>query len=176
MLAPWKETVTKLDSVLKSRDVTLTTKVCILKAMVFPYTKTWELNHKEDWALKNWCFWTVLLQKTYESPLDNKEIKPVNPKGNKSWIFMRRTDAEAEAPILWPPDVKSQFIGKVPDAGKDWGQEDKRVTEDEMVGWHHRLNGHEFEQRGRQWRIEKPGELQSMGLQRVRHDLATEQQ
>ena len=104
-----------------------------------------ELDHKEGWASKNWCFWTVLLEKTLENPLDCKEIKPVNPKGNQPWIITRRTDAEAEAPTLWPPDTKSQLLGKDPDAGKDWGQE-KRVTEDEMVGWHHRLDGYEFEQ------------------------------
>ena len=106
----------------------------------------WELDHKEGWALKNWCFWTVVLEKSLESPLDCKEIKPVNPKGDQSWIFIRRTDAEAQTPILWPPDTNSQLIGKDPDAGKDWGQEEKRTTEDEMVGWHHRLSGHEFEQ------------------------------
>ena len=96
--------------------------------------------------LKNWCFQTVVLEQTLESPLDYKEIKPVNPKGNRPWIFIGRTDAEAEAPIRWPPDVKRRLIGKSPDAGKDWGQEDKGVTEDKMVGRHHRLDGHEFEQ------------------------------
>ena len=106
----------------------------------------WELDHKEGWAWKNWHFWTVVLEKTLESPLDCKEIKPVHPKGNQSTIFIGRTDAETEAPILWPPDVKSQLIGKDPDAGKDWGQEEKGTTEDEMVAWHHQLNGHEFEQ------------------------------
>ena len=106
----------------------------------------WELDHKEGWAPKNWCFWTVVLEKTLESPLDCKEIKSVNPKGNQLWIFIERTDAEAEAPILWPPDAKSQLIGKDPDAGKDWRQEEKGAIEDEMVRWHHRLNGHEVEQ------------------------------
>ena len=105
----------------------------------------WELDHKESWALKNWCFWTVVLEKTLESPLDFKEIKPVHPKGNQSWIFIGRTDAEAETPILWPPDAKNQLNGKDPDAGKDWRQEEKGMT-DEMVGWHHQLNGREFEQ------------------------------
>ena len=105
----------------------------------------WELDHKEGWALKNLCFRTVMLEKTLGSPLDSKEIKPVNPKGNQPWIFIRRTEAEAAAPILWPPDAKIWLIGKDPDAGKDWGQE-KRVTEYEMVGWHHWLNGHVFEQ------------------------------
>ena len=105
----------------------------------------WELDHKENWAPQNWCFWTVVLEKTLESPLDSKEIQPVHPKGNQPWIVIGRTDAEAEAPILWPLDVKSQFIGKDPDVGKDWGQEEKGTTEDEMVGWHHWLNEHEFE-------------------------------
>ena len=103
-----------------------------------------KLDHKESWALKNWCFWTVVLEKTLESPLDCREIQPVNPKENQSWIFIRRTDAEAETPILWLPDVNNWLIGKDPDAGKDWGQEEKGMTEDEMVGWHHRLNGHGF--------------------------------
>ena len=106
----------------------------------------WKLDDKESWAPKNWCFRIVVLEKTLESLLDSKEIKPVNPKGNKLWMFIGRTDAEAEAPILWPPDVKSQFTGKDPDAEKDWRQEGKWVTEDEMVGWHHQLNRYEFEQ------------------------------
>ena len=106
----------------------------------------WELDHKESWALKNWYFWTVVLEKTLESPLNFKEIKPVNPKGNQPWIFIGRTDGEAEAPILWLPDVKNWVIGKDPDAGKDWRQKEKGMTEDAMVGSHHRLNGHEFEQ------------------------------
>ena len=103
-----------------------------------------KLDHKESWAPKYWCFWTVVLEKTLERPLDCKDIKPVNPKENQSWIFIRRTDAEAETPILWLPDVNNWLIGKDPDAGKDWGQEEKGMTEDEMVGWHHRLNGHGF--------------------------------
>ena len=107
---------------------------------------SWELDHKEGWVPKNWCFQIVLLEKILESPLDCKEIKPVNPKGNQPWIFTGRTDAEAEAPVLWPPDAKSQLNGKDPDAGKDWRQEDKGMTEDEVVGWHHWLNGHESEQ------------------------------
>ena len=105
----------------------------------------WELNHKESWALKNWCFWTVVLEKTIKSPLDCKEIQPVHPKGDQSWIFTGRTDAEAEAPILWPPNAKNRLNGKDPDAGKDWGQEEKGMTEDDTVQWHHRFYGHEFE-------------------------------
>ena len=104
----------------------------------------WDLSHKHGWVLKNWCFWTPVLQKTLESPLDSKGIKPVNPKGNQSWIFIARTDAEAEPPILWP-NGKSRLIGKDPDARKDWRWEEKGTTEDEMVGWHHWLNGHVFE-------------------------------
>ena len=133
----------------------------------------WELDHKEGREPKNWCFWTVVLEKVLESSLDSKEIKPVNPKGNQSWIFIGRTDAEAEAPILWTPDVKSCLIVKDPDAGKDWGQEEKGIIEDEMVRWHHWLNGHEFEQT----LGDSAGQesLVFMGLRRVRHDLATEQ-
>ena len=105
---------------------------------------TRELDYTESWVPKNWCFWTVVLENTLESPLDWKEIQPVHPKGDQSWVFIGRTDAEAETPILWPPDAKSRLIWKDPDAGKDWGQEEKRMTEHEMVEWHHRLNGHEF--------------------------------
>ena len=107
----------------------------------------WELDFEESWATNNWCFWTVVLEKTLESPLDCKEIQPVHPKGDQSWVFIGRTDAEAQTPILWPPHAKSWLIGKDPDAGRDWwwGQEEKGTTEDEMAGWHHRLDGHEFE-------------------------------
>ena len=104
----------------------------------------WELDYKESWAQKNWCFWTVVLEKTLESPLDCEEIQPVNPKGDQSLVFIGGTDVEAETPGVWPPGVKSWLIWKDPDAGKDWGQEEKGTTEDEMVGWHHWLNGHRF--------------------------------
>ena len=140
--------MTKLDSVLKSRDITLPTKVCLVKAMVFPVImygcESWTIKKPECWridAFELWC-WRRLLR----VPLDCKEIKPVHPKGNQSWIFIGRTDAEAEVPILWPPDVKNWLIRKDPNAGKDWREEEKGITEDEMVGWHHWLNGHEFEQ------------------------------
>ena len=127
------EEKTNLDSIFKGRDITLPTKVCIAKSMIFPVVmyrcESCTIN-KKAWALKNWCLRTVVLEKTLESPLDNKEIKPVNPKGNQSWIFIGRTDAKAEASILWPPDLKSQLIGKDPNAQKDWRQE-KRTTEDE---------------------------------------------
>ena len=105
----------------------------------------WELDRKESWVPKNWCFWTVVLEKTLESPLDSKEIKPVHPKGNRSWIFIKRTDTKAEVTIFWLHDTKNLLTGKDPDAGKDWRQE-KGTTEDEMLGWYHRLDGHEFEQ------------------------------
>ena len=131
----------------------------------------WELGHKEGWVLKNWCFWTVVLEKTLGSPLDCKEIQLDNLKGNQSWIFIGKTDAEAETPILWPPDAKNSLTGKDPDAGKDWRREEKGMTEDEMVGWHHQLNGHEF---GKLQELVMPGMLQSMGSQRVRHDWVTE--
>ena len=139
-----------LDNILKNRDITLSIKVRLVKAMVFPVwfyfmyeCESWtvrEAEHRRIDAFELWC-WRRL-----ESPLDCKEIQPVHPKGNESWIFTGRTDAEAETPILWPPDVKNWLIGKDPDAGKDWRQEEKGMTEDEMVGWHHRLHGHEFEE------------------------------
>ena len=106
----------------------------------------WELDCEEGWALKNLCFWTMVLEKTLESPLDCKEIQPVHSKGDQSWVFFGGNDAKTETPILWPPHAKSWLIGKDPDAGRDWGQEEKGTTEDEMAGWHHRLDGHEFEQ------------------------------
>ena len=104
-----------------------------------------ELDCEESWVLKNWCFSTVVLAKILESPLDCKEVQPVHPKEDQFWVFIGRTDVEAEMPILWPPDTKNWLIGKDPDAGRDWGQEEKGTTEDEMAGWHHQLNGHEFE-------------------------------
>ena len=129
------------------KAISLPTKVHLVKAMVFPVVM-YGCNHwtlKESWVPKNWCFWIVVLDKTLESPLDCNEIQPVHPKGNQSWMFIGRTEVEAETPIVWPSDVKSWLIGKDPDAGKDWRQE-KGTSEDEMVGWHHWLNGHELEQ------------------------------
>ena len=123
----------------------------------------WELDHKDSWALKNWCFWTAVLKKTLESPLDCKEIQPVHPKGHQSWIFIWRTDAEAEAPVLWPPNAKNWLPGKDPDARKDWWQEEKQTAENEMVEWHHHLDGHEVKHGSRSWWwTGKPGALQSM--------------
>ena len=141
-----RKAMTILDSILKSRDITLATKVCLSQSYGFSSSHIWMwlLHHKESWARKNWYFWTVVLKKILESCLDCKEIKSVNPKGNQSLIFIGRTDAEVEAPILWPLDVKNWLIRKDTDAGKDWRQE-KGKTEDEMVGWHHQLDGHEFE-------------------------------
>ena len=139
-----RKVMTNLDSIFKSRDMTLPTKVRLVKAMVFPVWM-WKLDYKESWVLKNWCFWTVVLEKALESPLDCKEIQPIHSKGDQSWVFFGRTDAEAETPILWPPHVKSWLTGQDPDAQRYWGQEEKGMTEDEMVGWHHWLDGHEFE-------------------------------
>ena len=139
-----RKAMTNLHSILKSRDITLLTKVCLFKAD--GHICIWELDYKESWVLKNCCFWTVLLKKTLESPLDYKEINPVHPIGNQSWKITGRTDAEAKTPILWPCDEKNWFSGKHPDVGQDWRQEEKGTTEDEMVGSHHWLNGYEFEQ------------------------------
>ena len=141
-----RKVMTNLDSILKSRDIILPTKVHLVKAMIFPVV----MYRYKSWAIKklipkNWWFWTVVLKKTLESPLDCKEIKLGNPNGNQPWIFTGRADAEAETPILWPLVVKNWLIWKDPDAGKDWKQE-KETAGDEMVGWHHRFNGHEFEQ------------------------------
>ena len=141
-----RKVMTNLDSIFKSRDITLPTKVHLDKAIFFSsgHVWMWELDCEESWVPKIWCFWTVVLEKTLQSPLDCKEIQPVHFKGDQSWVFFGRTDAKAETPILWPPHTKSWLIGKDSDAGRDWGQEDKRMTEDEMAGWHHRLDGNEF--------------------------------
>ena len=143
-----RKAMTNLNNTLKSRDITLPTKVSTVKAMVFPVVtygcKSWTIKKGEHWridAFELWC-WRRLLRIPWT---DCKVIKPVNPKGNQSWMFIGRTDVKAETPILWPPDAKSWLIWKDPDAGKDWEQEEKGMTEDEMVGWHHRLNVHEFE-------------------------------
>ena len=147
MLTPWKKSYDQPRHHIKKQRHYFATKVRLVKGLIFPVVVYgWELNYKESWVLKNWYFWTVVLEKTLESPLDSKEIQPVHPKGNQPWIFTGRTDAEAEAPILWPHDAKSWLIRKDPDAGKDWRQEEKGTTEDKIVGWHHRLNGNEFEQ------------------------------
>ena len=135
----------------------------------------WDLDYKESWALKNWCFWSVVLEKTLESPFDNKEIKPVHPKGDQSWVFIGRTDAEAEAPVLWPPDVKNWLIWKDSDAGKDWRQE-KGVTQDKTVGRHRQLNRQEFELTLGDGEGQRSLVCCSSWGHRVRHDWVTEQQ
>ena len=149
-----RKVMTNLDSILKSRDITFSDKGLFSQSYGFSSSHVciWELDYKESWAPKNWCFWTVVLEKTLVSPCkeiqpckDCKEIQPVSPKGNQSWIFIGRTDAEAETPILWPPKAKNQLIGKDPDAEKNWWQEEKGTTEDEMVRWHYQPDGHEFE-------------------------------
>ena len=138
-----RKVITNLDSILKSRDITLPS------SQIYGFSSShvwmWKLDYKENWAWKNRCFLTVVLEKTLESPLDCKEIQPDHPKGNQSWIFIGMTDAEAETPIFWSPDAKYWLIWKDPDAGKNWRWEEKGTTEDKMVGWHHWLNGHEFE-------------------------------
>ena len=141
-----RKVMTNLDSILKSRDITLSTKVPSSQGYGFSsgHVWMWVLNCKESWAPKNWCFWTVVLEKTLEGPLDCKEIQPVHSKGDHPWVFIGRNDVEAETPVLWPPHAKSWLIWKDSDAGKDWGQEEKGMTEDKMVGWHHWLNGHGF--------------------------------
>ena len=173
-----RKSMTNLGSILKSRDITFPTKVHLVKAKVFPVViygcESWTL--KEGWAPKNWCFWTVVLEKTLENPLDCKEFKPVNPKGNQSWIFIGRTDAEAEPPILWPPDANSQLIGKEP-----WCWERlKTGGVGDNSGWGGwmasptRCTWVWASSRSWWWTGKKPGMLRSMGLQRVRHNLATE--
>ena len=167
-----RKAMTNLDSILKNRHYFANKG---LSSQSYGFSRShvwmWELDYKESWVPKNWCFGTVVLEKTLESPLDCKEMQPVCSKGNQSWIFIGRTDIEAETPILWPPDAKNWLIGKGPDAGKEWRWEEKGMTEDEMVGWHHQLDGHEFEQA---LGIGKPGVLQSMGSQRIGHDWVTE--
>ena len=169
MLAPWKKSYDKPRQHIKKQRHHFANKVSYSQSYgVFQWfmygCESWTIKKAKKW-LKNWCFWTVVLEKTFESPLDCKEIQPVHPKGNWPWIFIGRTDAEAEAPIIWPSDVKRWFVGEDPDAGKDWRQQEKGQTEDEMVGWHHWLNRHEFDQSlGDSIMIEK-SMLQSMGSQ-----------
>ena len=151
MLTPWKKSYDQLRQLIKKQRHYFANRGPSSQSYGFSsgHVWMWELDYKESWALKNWCFWTVVLEKTLESDLDSKEIQPVNPKGNQSWAFIGRTNAEAETPILWPPDVKNWLIGKDPDAGKDWRQKEKGTTEDETVGWHHRFNGQECTNSGR---------------------------
>ena len=161
--------MTNLDSILKSRDITLSQSP---SSQGYGFSSgsvwMWELDCEEGWVPKNGCFWTVVLEKTPESPLDCEEIQPVHPKGDQSWVFIGRIDIEAETPILWPPDVKSWLIWKDPDAGEDWRQEEKGMTEDEMSRWHRWT--WVWVDSGSWWWTGRPGMLRFMGLQRVRHD------
>ena len=162
-----RKVMTNLDSILKSRDISLPTKVCLVKALVFPVVMwLWELDYKESWAPKNWCFWTAVLERTLESPLDSKEIQPVHPKGNQSWVFIGRSDVEAETPILWPPDVKNCLIGK-----KRWCWERLKLgREGDNRGWHGWMASltqwtRVWVNSRNRWWTGRPGVLQSMGLQ-----------
>ena len=148
MLAPWKKSYDYARQHIKKQRHYLANKGPSSQRYVFSSSHVWmwKLDHKENWVLKNWCFWTMVLEKTLENPLDSKEIQSVHAIGKQSWIFIGKSDAEAEAPKLWPPDVKNWLLSKDPDVGKDWRQEEKGMTEDEMIGWNHRLDGHEFEQ------------------------------
>ena len=148
MLTPWKEIYDQPRQLIKKQRHYFSRKGSSSQSYGFSSSCMWmwELDYKESWSPKNWCFWTVLLEKTLESPLNCKEIQQVHPKRNQSWIFIRRTNAEAETLILWAPDEKNWLIWKDPDAGKYWRREEKGKTVDEMVGWHHWLNGHKFEQ------------------------------
>ena len=147
MLGPWKKSYDQPKQHIKKQKHYFAKNGSSSQSYDFSSSHVWmwELDYKESWALKNWCFWAVVLEKTLESTLDGKKIQPVHPKGNQSWIFIGRTDAETETPIFLPPDANNWLIGKDPDAGKDWSQEEKGMTEDEMFGSHHPLNGHEFE-------------------------------
>ena len=177
MLTPWKESYDQPRQHIKKQRHYLANNGPSSQGYGFSSSHVWiwESDHKESWALKNWCFWTVVLEKTPESSLDCKEIQWVHPKGNQSWIFIGRTDAEVETPVLRPPDAKNWLAGKDTDAGKDWCQEEKGMTEDEMVGWHHWLNGRWVWVSSRsRWWTGRPGVLQSMGSQRVGHNWATE--
>ena len=147
LLTPWKESYDQPRQHIKKQRHYFANKGPSSQGYGFSsgHVSMWELDCEESWVLKNWCFWTVVLEKTLESPLDCKEIQPVHPEGDQSWVFTGRTDAEAETPVVWPPHVRGWLIGKDPDAGRDWGQEEKGTTEDEVAGWHHRLDGHECE-------------------------------
>ena len=162
MLTPWKKSYDQHRQHIKKQGHYFANQGPFSQGYDFSsgHVWMWELDYKESWVPKNWCFLTMVLEKTLQSHLDFKEIQPVHPKGNQSWTFIGRTDAEAEAPILWPPNAKSWLFRKDPDAGKDWEQKEKGMTEDEMAGWHHRLNRCEFE-----WTpgVGRPGVLQFMG-------------
>ena len=166
MLTPWKQSYDQPRQHIKKQRHYFGTKCPSSQGYGFSSGHVWmrEMDCEESWALKNWCFWTVALETTLESPFDCKQIHPVHPKGDQSWVFIGRTDAET--PILWPPHEKCWLIGKDPDAGVDWGPEEKRTTEDEMTGWHHWLDGHELGNSWSWWWTGRPGVLRFMGLQR----------
>ena len=172
MLTPWKESYDQPRWNIEKQRHDFANKD--LSSQGYGFSSGHELDCEESWAPKNWCFWTVVLEKTLESPLDCKEIQPVHPK-DQSYVFIGRTDAEAETPILWPPHARSWLIGKDSNAGRDWGQEEKWTTEDDMAGWHHRLDAHDFwVNSGSWWCTGRPDVLWFMGLQRVRHEWVTE--
>ena len=170
-----RKVMTNLDSILKSRDITLPTMVRLVKAMIFLVVMCgYESWNKESWEPKNRCFWIVSFEKILESPLACKEIQPAHSKGDQSWVFMGRSDAKAETPVLWPPHEKNWLIEKDSDAERAWGQEEKGTTENEMAGWHHRLDGRVWVNSGSWWWRGRPGVLRFMGSQRVGHDWVTE--
>ena len=176
MLTPWKVSYDQARQHIKKQRHYFANKGPSSQGYGFSSSHVWmwELDYQGSWALKNWCFWTVVLEKTLESPLDWKEIQPVHPKGYQFWVFIGKTDFEAETAILWPPDAKSWLIWKDPDAGKDWGQEKKGITEDQMVGWHHWLNGYWSGWTRSWWWTGRPGVLRFIEWQGVRHDWVTE--
>ena len=178
MLTPWQESYDQPRQHIKKQRHYFANKGPSSQGYGFSRSHVWmwELDYKESWVQKNWCFWTVVLEKTFESPLDWKEIQPVHPKGDQFWMFIGRTDVEAETPILWPSDMKNWLTGKDPDAGKDWRQEEKGMTEDEIDGWMASPTQWiwVWVNSGSWWWTGRPGELWSMGSQRVRHDWVTE--
>ena len=177
MLAPWKKSYEQPRQPIKKQRYYFANKDPSSQSYGFSrsHVQMWELDYKESWAPKTWWFWTLVLEKTLENPLDYKKIQPVLTKGNQYWIFIGIADAEAETPILWPPDAKNWLVWKDPDAGKDWRQEEKGRTEDKMIGWLHWLDGHECEQASRSWWwTGRPNVLQSMGSQWVGHYWVTE--
>ena len=177
MLTPWKKSYDQpRQRIIKQRHY-FANKGPSIQSCGFPsgHVWMWELDYQESWVLRNWCFWTVVLEKTLESPLDCKEIQPVHGcSGDQSWVFFGRTDAKAKTPVLWPPHAKSWLIGKDSDAGRDWGQEEKGTTENEMAGWHHGLDTWVWVNSGSWWWTGRPGVLWFTGSQRVGHDWATE--
>ena len=174
MLTPWKESYDQPRQHIRKQRHYFPNKFLSSQIYGFPgsHVWMWELDHKESWALKNWCFWTAVLVKTLESPLHGKEIEPTNPEGNQCWVFIGRTDAEAETPILWPPDEKDWFTEKDPNAGKDWRREEKGMTEDEMVVASPTQWTCIWVSSGSWWWTGRPGMLRFMGLQKVGHDLS----